>query len=64
MDRRERLHREYGEDLSAAQKCAERAVNALSAEFGPKRGFMYRWRLKRANKALKRLTKIETNRED
>lgn len=64
MDRREKLHQEFVEDLVAAQRCSERAVNALYAEFGPSRGAMYRWRLKRAQKALKRLAVSETDRKD
>lgn len=64
MDRRERLHQEYSDDVIAAAACAERAVNALYAEFGPERGVWYRWRLKRAKKALRKLAAKESKKQE
>jgi len=64
MNRREKLHIEFVEDLRAAQTCSERAINTLHSEFGPKRGSWYRWRLKRAQKTLKRLSDKETSTEE
>ncbi len=64
MNRRERIYQEFAEDLIAAERCSERALNALYAEFGPKRGVWYRWRLRRAKKALRRLVAKEIKRKD
>jgi hypothetical protein len=59
VNRREKLQIEFAEDLSAAATCSERAVNTLLSEFGPKRRWWYQFRLKRAQKALKRLSAYE-----
>lgn len=52
MDRRKRLHREFHEDLEAAHICAERALNTLHAEHGPRRSLWYRILLGRAKSIL------------
>lgn len=62
MDRRQRLHREFHEDLQAAHTCAQRALNTLYAEDGPKRSFWYRWSLGRAQSILIRLYMREMKR--
>lgn len=64
MNRRERMHREFYEDLEAAQTCAQRAVNALSAPDGPKRSFLYRVLLGRANSILMSLVAQEARRKE
>lgn len=64
MDRREKLHREFIEDLEAAQTLSERALNALYAESGPKRSIFYRMLLGRAQSILMSLVVQEAKRKD
>jgi hypothetical protein len=64
VDRQERIHQEFIEDLTASEKCAERAVNAFSSEFAPRRSRFYRWRLKRAKNALTWLLAEEAYRQE
>lgn len=59
MDRRQRLHREFDEDLQAAFACSERAFNALHAEHGPKRSLWFRLLLGRARSILRSLAEQE-----
>lgn len=64
MDRRQKMHREFIEDLEAAQTLSERALNALYAESGPKRSIMYRILLGRAQSILMSLVVQETKRKE
>lgn len=64
MDRRERMRREFHEDLEAAQNLSERALNSLYAQYGPKRGFWYRWKLGRAQSLLMSLVVKEAKRKE
>lgn len=64
MDRRERLHQEFQEDLEAAHRCSLRALNALYEAGGPKRSFWYRLALGRAQSILISLYKQELQRKD
>lgn len=64
MNRRERMHREFYEDLEAAQTCSQRALNALSAPDGPKRSFFYRMLLGRAQSILASLVAQEARRKE
>jgi hypothetical protein len=63
MDRRERMHQEFYEDLEAAQTCSQRALNALYAPEGPNRGFWYRLLLGRAQSILTSLAAQEAERK-
>jgi hypothetical protein len=64
MNRRDQLHREFYEDLEAAQRCSQRALNALYVEHGPKRSLWFRMALGRAQSILIRLYKMELKRKE
>lgn len=64
MNRRERMHREFYEDLEAAQTCSQRALNALYAPEGPKRSIFYRMLLRRAQNILMSLVTQEAKRKE
>lgn len=64
IDRREKLYREFVEDLEAAQNLSERALNSLYAEYGPKRSIFYRMLLGRAQSILMSLVNQEAKRKE
>lgn len=64
MIRRDRRHEQFLEDLNAAHICAQKALDALYRENGPKRSFWYRRSLGKAQSILIGLYMKELTRKD
>lgn len=62
--RRDKREDEFLENLAAAHVCAQRALDALYRENGPKRGFWYRRALGKAQNILIKLYIKEQNRRE
>jgi cell division ATPase FtsA len=63
MQRREAIKQGFVEDIEAAHVCAQRALNALYDEHGPKRSLWYRMRLGKAQSILINLHQQELKKQ-
>jgi hypothetical protein len=64
MARKDARYDEFLENLDAAHRCAQRALDALYRPGGPKRSLLYRMLLGRAQSILIGLYVQEINRKD